>query len=173
MSGERLVLVVDDDPVVASGLARSFERARFRAHVANELEQAVKVAAELRPELAVVDLWLSDGTGFDLVARLRANDPKLRIVVISGSVTIEDAVQATRAGADRVLMKPVSVAHIVDKNAPVPDSGESPPTLARVEWEYMSRTLADAHGNISEAARRLGIRRQSLQRKLKRHAPPR
>ena len=162
--------MVDDDPFVAFGLARSFERARFHTLTAHAIDDAVRVADESEPELAVVDLWLADGSGIDLVAKLRARHPKLRIVVISGAVSISDAVHATHAGADEVLMKPVSVAHIVE-GLPAGESG--PPTLERVEWEYVKRTLADTHGNISEAARRLGIRRQSLQRKLKRHVPPR
>ena len=95
----------------------------------------------------------------------------MSIVLISASVTLGDAVRAARAGADRVLMKPVTVGQILGTE-PERADGEVPPTLARVEWEYVMRTLGDAGGNISEAARRLGIRRQSLQRKLKRHVPP-
>jgi two-component system response regulator RegA len=43
---------------------------------------------------------------------------------------------------------------------------ESAPTLARVEWEHIDRVLADCGGNVSKAARALGIHRRSLQRKL-------
>jgi len=44
------------------------------------------------------------------------------------------------------------------------------PSLARVEWEHIQRVLADSGGNISEAARRLGLHRRSLQRKLAKYA---
>ncbi|HEY1065540.1 MAG TPA: helix-turn-helix domain-containing protein, partial [Pirellulales bacterium] len=44
-------------------------------------------------------------------------------------------------------------------------------TLARAEWEHINRVLADCGGNISEAARRLGLHRRSLQRKLQKLAP--
>jgi two-component system response regulator RegA len=47
------------------------------------------------------------------------------------------------------------------------------PSLARAEWEYIHRVLADCADNISEAARRLGIHRRSLQRKLQKYPPPR
>jgi ActR/RegA family two-component response regulator len=48
------------------------------------------------------------------------------------------------------------------------------PTLARAGWEHIQRVLLDGNGNgnVSEAARRLGILRQSLQRRLRKHAPP-
>jgi two-component system, response regulator RegA len=45
------------------------------------------------------------------------------------------------------------------------------PTLAQAEWEHIHRILADCSNNISEAARRLGIHRRSLQRKLRKRAP--
>jgi two-component system response regulator RegA len=169
VSGEApVVLVVDDHELVLSGLARSFTRAGYRVLTATAIEPALAAAAETPPALAVVDLWLGTGTGIDLIARLRERWPEMGLVLISAAVSISDAVRATRAGADRVLMKPATVAQILG----VSSEETAPPTLARVEWEYIMRTLADAKNNISEAARRLGIRRQSLQRKLKRLPPP-
>jgi two-component system response regulator RegA len=46
------------------------------------------------------------------------------------------------------------------------------PSLARAEWEHIQRVLADCGGNISEASRRLGLHRRSLQRKLQKYPPP-
>ena len=55
----------------------------------------------------------------------------------------------------------------------VPKTPETVPTLARVEWEHMQRVIADCDGNISQAARLLGIHRRSLQRKLSKYPPAR
>jgi len=44
------------------------------------------------------------------------------------------------------------------------------PSLARAGWDYINRILSDCGGNISEAARQLGIHRRSLQRKLRKYA---
>jgi two-component system, response regulator RegA len=52
-------------------------------------------------------------------------------------------------------------------NAEPPDTAQAP-SLARVEWEHIQRILADCDGNVSQAARMLGIHRRSLQRKLAR-----
>jgi two-component system response regulator RegA len=46
-----------------------------------------------------------------------------------------------------------------------------PPSLARAEWEHIQRILADCNGNVSEASRRLGITRRTLQLKLKKYPP--
>ena len=50
-------------------------------------------------------------------------------------------------------------------------AAEKTPSLARAEWEHMNRVLTDAGGNVSEAARRLGLHRRSLQRKLNKYPP--
>jgi two-component system response regulator RegA len=163
-----VVMVVDDHETIVSAYVRAFERAGYRTVTASTVTGALATAEATLPTIAVVDLWLAGATGIELVAELRARAPAMRIVLISAAVAIGDAVRATRAGADAVLMKPASVAHILGAEQPL----DPTPTLARVEWEYMMRTLRDANNNISEAARRLGIRRQSLQRKLKRQAPP-
>jgi two-component system response regulator RegA len=162
-----VVLVVDDHPMVLSTYERGFLRAGYRVTTAASVGQAIAAAEATLPTLAVIDLWLGGETGIDLVAQLRRRWPAMRIVIVSASVSLGTAVRAARAGADDVVMKPTTVSQLLGLAA----SEDLPPTLARVEWEYMMRTLADANGNISEAARRLGIRRQSLQRKLKRNAP--
>ena len=54
---------------------------------------------------------------------------------------------------------------------PAVTSSYRAPSLARMEWEHIQRVLSDCGGNISESARRLGIHRRSLQRKLQRNAP--
>jgi len=52
------------------------------------------------------------------------------------------------------------------------ESDDEPASLARVEWEHIHTVLLDCRGNISEAARVLGLHRRSLQRKLRRLGPP-
>jgi two-component system response regulator RegA len=90
-----------------------------------------------------------------------------------------------RKGVAAVLFKPVHPSEIVRRlcrtdpaNPANPADPAEPaacdwvtPTLARAEWEHINRVLMDCNGNVSEAARRLGILRQSLQRRLRKHAP--
>jgi two-component system, response regulator RegA len=62
------------------------------------------------------------------------------------------------------------VRHLEEGTTPEPDIHETP-SLERVEWEHINRVVADTKGNLSEAARRLGIYRQTLQRRLQRKPP--
>ena len=102
----------------------------------------------------------------------------MRIVVLTGYGSIATAVDAMRLGATSYLPKPADADEILlafDRAEAPPDAapaeGPPAPSLARAEWEHLNRVLADCGGNISEAARRLGIHRRSLQRKLQKYPP--
>jgi two-component system response regulator RegA len=117
-------------------------------------------------------------SGLELLQALLAIDPATKIVVLTGYGSIATAIDAVRLGATHYLPKPADADDIVAAFA----RGESPPleppepdyqapSLARAEWEHINRVLSDCGGNISEAARRLGIHRRSLQRKLQKYPP--
>jgi two-component system response regulator RegA len=168
----RSLLLVDDDDVLRSRLARAL---RERGYVVREVADAAaahRALVELAIGWAVVDLRLPDGSGLDVVRALHAAAPAAKIVVLTGYGSIPTALEAVRLGATHYLTKPVGVDEVVAGFAgggATPASAEHPdtvPSLERVEWEHINRVLADSGGNISEAARRLGLHRRSLQRKL-------
>ena len=80
-------------------------------------------------------------------------------------------------GATGYLTKPVDADQILAAFEPAEPQPARPARrrqpLARVEWEHIQRVLADCDGNISQAARLLGLHRRSLQRKLLKHPVPR
>lgn len=173
------LLLVDDDDVFRGRLARALTARGFAVSAAADVTGALALAREDSPELAVVDLKLPDGTGLELVKALKAADPGTEIVVLTGYGSIATAVEAVKLGARHYLTKPADADEILQAlgRAEAPAPGAAPlvmaPSLARAEWEHMQRVLADCQGNVSEAARRLGLHRRSLQRKLSRHPPPR
>ncbi len=172
--GVRTVLVVDDDVKLLNAYQRGFTSANVRVFAVANSADARRVAKVERPDLAVVDLRLGKEWGIDLLEHLRAEQPAMKLVLVSGLVSVASTVAAMRAGADHVLMKPVTASKILcelDATPSPADPEERPPSLARLEYEHIVRTLDEVSGNISEAARRLGIRRQSLQRKLKKQPP--
>jgi len=117
----------------------------------------------------VLDLRVEDGSGLDLIPRLKAADPATRIVVLTGFGSIATAVEAVRRGATHYLTKPANADEILAAFAPAGAAVETPlqpMSLDRVEWEHINRVLLECGGNISEAARVLGLHRRSLQRKL-------
>jgi two-component system, response regulator RegA len=172
------LLIVDDDEVLRERLARAFRERGFDAVTAASCEEAVAIASRESPEMAVIDLRMPGGSGLELLRQLKEIDAATRVVVLSGYGSIATAVEAIRLGAMNFLPKPANADAIL-RAFEVPDApGNLPedfevPTLARAEWEHIHRVIADCGGNISEAARRLGVHRRSLQRKLQKYPPSR
>jgi two-component system response regulator RegA len=165
----RTLLIVDDDDRFRARLMQAFRERGFEVRGAADYGEAVASARVESPELALVDLRLPGGSGLDLVRELKALDATTNVVVLTGYGSIATALESVRAGATTYLTKPVDADQIVAAfDSPAPQSGppQSVPSLARVEWEHIQRVLADCDGNVSQAARLLGIHRRSLQRKL-------
>jgi two-component system, response regulator RegA len=171
------ILVVDDDELLRQQLARAFERRGLEVRSAAGVQEAQRLLEEDSPELAVVDLKMPDGSGLKLVEMLHSADPNTKIVVLTGYGSIATAIDAVRMGATYYLQKPADadevLAAFLRGEGPQQDPEEVPkaPTLARAEWEHINRVLNDCGGNLSEAARRLGLHRRSLQRKLHKFPP--
>ncbi|MEZ4320226.1 MAG: response regulator [Myxococcota bacterium] len=160
------VLIVEDDDVYGPALVRALERSGLQAELATRLDA---VLHDTRPHpLAVVDLNLPDGSGVDAVRHLTALGT--RVVVLTGHGSIPAAVECMREGAVDFLTKPVSTAELATalENARQHGPAAEVPSerLDDVERAHILAVLDDCGGNISEAARRLGLYRRTLQRKL-------
>jgi two-component system response regulator RegA len=171
---------VDDHAVLRERLARAFRTRGYDVRTAANADEAVVLAREDSPELAVVDLKMPGRSGLECVRDLVQIDPATRVLVLTGYGSIATAVEAMRVGAVSYLQKPADVDDILaafERAAAPPLTAVgveyNPPSLARAEWEHIQRVLADCDGNVSEAARRLGVHRRSLQRKLSKYAPTR
>jgi two-component system response regulator RegA len=173
------ILLVDDSVVLRDRLAQAFQERGFRVEVASNYDEALDVFRERPTDLAVVDLRMPGKTGLALVPQLKKIAPDTRVLILSGFGSISTAIDAVRLGATNFLPKPADADDILaafargDSDIDLPEAEEEipVPTLAQAEWEHIHRVLADCSGNISEAARRLGIHRRSLQRKLRKRAP--
>jgi two-component system response regulator RegA len=170
------VLIVDDEVGVRDALAVWLRRAGWNIRTAERFAQAIGLAVAVVPDHVIVEQHLSDGSGLDLLPRLRAINPAVTGVVISRCPSIEAAVQAIRIGFRDYLAKPVDARRLAELYGPrapvitVPanDADREPVSLARVEKDHIHAVLTGCRGNISEAARALGLHRRSLQRKLRR-----
>ncbi|TPE65067.1 response regulator transcription factor [Sandaracinobacter neustonicus] len=166
-----LLLIVEDDDAFARTLQRSFERRGYRVLHASGLADVELLLRSHRPGFAVVDLKLGGSSGLVCVQQLRAHDAAMKIVVLTGFASIATAVEAIKLGADHYLAKPSNSDDIEaafardggDPDAPVDGRQSSIKTL---EWEHIHQTLVETDFNISEAARRLGMHRRTLARKL-------
>lgn len=175
-----LALVVDDDDVFRKRLCRALADRGWEVEAAANGEEALRLARDWSPDLVLVDLRMPGKGGLDVVHELRSVDSSTTIIILTAYGSIPTAISATKLGADYYLSKPVDVDQILTvyqnlRRAPSNglETPETVPTLARVEWEHLQRVISDCGGNISQAARLLGIHRRSLQRKLGKYPPAR
>lgn len=175
------VLVVDDDERYRERLVRALTRRGYDVREASNASEALASARQDSPEYAVLDLRMPGPSGLELLEALLAIDPTTNAVMLTGYGSIATAVEAVKAGATHYLTKPADVDDIerafarkdVSTGGGKLDTPTEVPTLARVEWEHIHRVLQDCGGNISQAARLLGVHRRSLQRKLAKYPVPR
>jgi two-component system response regulator RegA len=169
------MLVVDDDDRFRERLMRALEDRGLQAQGAGSYSESLEVARAFQPQRALVDLRMPDPSGksgLHVVRELVRELPAIRVVVLTGYGSIATALEAVRLGAHDYLTKPVDVDRIVaafeDRPEPVLASAESAqvPSLASVEREHIERVIQDCGGNISKAARLLGVHRRTLQYKL-------
>lgn len=172
MPVDRLLLIVEDDLTFSKTLQRSFERRGYKVLVAASLEDTSEILQTQSPQFAVVDLKLGGGaSGLACVQILHAHDPDMLIVVLTGFASIATAVEAIKLGACHYLAKPSNTDDIEAAFSKASGDVETPLTqqttsIKTLEWERIHQTLAETGFNISEAARRLGMHRRTLARKL-------
>jgi len=168
--GKQLV-VVEDDASFSRTLKRSFERRGYEVITAANHNELLGLLKTHSPGYAVVDLKLDGASGLSCVETLHAHDPEMLIVVLTGFASIATAVEAIKLGACHYLAKPSNTDDIeaafskAEGNADVTVT-ERPSSIKTLEWERIHETLAETGFNISETARRLGMHRRTLARKL-------
>lgn len=185
-------LLVDEDGSDRRLLASDLTLQGFDVVCTDDVDNAVGAALRVQPVLVVLELRLRAGAGLDLLARVRPHLPEARFVVLTNYGSVASAVKAMRLGATHVLCKPAAATEVLraaeqptdqlaerraeqrELRHAAADDGDLAPlaslTLDEAIWEYINRTVEDA-GSLSEAARRLGIWRQSLKRMISKYRP--
>lgn len=171
----RTLLLVDDDAPLRRSMARALERRGFQVLATEGLVEAREQALAHKPEFAVLDMRLAEGSGLDLVRTLRELRPEVRIVIVTGYGNIATAVAAIKAGAVDYLAKPVDADDVVNallkSGQGLPPPRDNPMSADRVRWEHIQRVFEQCNRNVSETARRLNMHRRTLQRILNKRAP--
>lgn len=167
------MLIVEDDDALRDQLQRALGQRGWLCHTESGVNGCLARLPTLsRLDATLLDLNLGSDNGLTLIEPILARFPHCRVLVLTGYGSIPSAVAATRRGAHNYLTKPASLADILaalDQNPDqqLPDLPDAPPSLERLEWEHIQRVLEEHGGNISAAARVLGIHRRTLQRRLK------
>lgn len=175
----RRVLLVDDDERFNERLGRAL---RDRGFDVVTTTQATVALAQVRSQPfdgVVTDLRMPGMDGLEFVKEARASGAEARIVVLTGYGSIATAVEAMRLGANGYLVKPCNADQVVAElfGAPIaqaePAERDPIPSLARLEREHIERVLVECGGNVTKAAKVLGIHRRTLQYKLAKFTPDR
>ncbi len=165
------LLLADDDEIFAEVLASALAKRGYEVRVVHDVASGKQLAEAWWPDYAVIDLNMPGDSGLSLLEFLCRQDGDLRAMVFTGYASIATAVEAIKLGATHYLAKPadadevLAALHKVRGDAEVPVD-EVPMSVKRMEWEHIQKILTEVEGNVSEAARRLGMHRRTLQRKL-------
>ncbi|MDN3519087.1 response regulator [Aquisalimonas lutea] len=170
------LLLVEDDEAFCAVAASALRRRGFDVRVAASGDVARRMASDFIPEYAVLDLRLGEDSGLSLLPTILEHAPDCHVVVLTGYASIATAVEAIKLGAVNYLTKPASIDELLDAlyhHDPDPDreAASEPISVRRATWEHVQRVLREAGGNVSEAARRLGMHRRTVQRILNKRPP--
>ena len=174
-TGDRSLLLVDDDKTFLTRLSRAMEARGYDVTAAESVKEGLDAINDAAPAYAVIDMRLQDGNGLDVISELKRCRPSARGIVLTGYGNIASAVTAVKIGAFDYLAKPAdadeihaALAATSGTKAQLPDN---PMSADRVRWEHIQRVYELCSRNVSETARRLNMHRRTLQRILAKRAP--
>lgn len=167
------IAIVDDEKTFCHSLALEFRDDGFETDTFFDISSFLNSNASY--DKIVLDLKIGEENSIFYVKEVRTKFPNAKIIILTGFGSIGTTVEAIKNGADDYLLKPMSFIELKDKLFGQDNKNESleleTMSLDRKEREYIEYILQSCEGNISKAAKKLGLHRQSLQRKLKKYTP--
>jgi len=112
--GKVNILIIDDEPAVGDALRLVFESAGYEVELAETGRKGVKMATAKRFRVGIVDLFLPDMSGLQVIKTIRAQQPDMLLTLITGTGTPLAFSLARRLGVVGILTKPFSPADIVE-----------------------------------------------------------
>ncbi len=103
------VLVVDDDRATSAGMADVLEEWGYEPELTGTVKAGWNAISRLVPDVAIVDLKLPDGSGLDLLHRVKEHFPDISVIILTGHATVDSAVKALKVGAEDYVTKPVDL----------------------------------------------------------------
>jgi len=103
------VLIVDDDRATSAGMADVVEEWGYEPELADSVKAGWAAISRLVPDVAIVDLKLPDGSGLDLLHRIKEQYSDISVIILTGHATVDSAVKALKVGAEDYVTKPVDL----------------------------------------------------------------
>jgi two-component system, OmpR family, response regulator RegX3 len=156
----RLVLLVEDEETITAPLTEALEREGFRAAIAGSLAEGLQAARGSRPDIVLLDVMLPDGSGFDLLRELRA-DERMPVIMLTARGDEADRVLGLELGADDYVVKPFSARELVARiravlrrtSAAAAPAPTGPQKIGDVELDPSARTVT-LNGDALELTRK-------------------
>ncbi len=172
---DRSLLLVDDDKAFLTRLQRAMQTRGYHVTIADSVATGIAAILAAPPAFAVIDMRLGDGSGLDVITRLKELRPDARAIILTGYGNISTAVTAVKLGAFDYLAKPADAdeieAALLATGHDKSELPQNPMSADRVRWEHIQRIYELCGRNVSETARRLSMHRRTLQRILAKRAP--
>lgn len=170
------IAIVDDEKIFCDSLVFEFKDDGYDAYPYYDLVSFLNSGKTF--DVIFLDMKIDVDNSLKYLEEIRQIHLQSKIYILTGFGSIATTVEAIKKGADDYLLKPISYLLLKEKvekanNELTTEDSETYDvmTLDRAEREYIEYILASCDGNISKAAEKLGIHRQSLQRKLKKFTP--
>jgi two-component system, response regulator RegA len=176
------LIIIEDDQLFRERLAKAFKSRNFAVQTCSSIKDLNICLENQKYDFAIIDLKLGSEinnceSGLVALKLVLNSNQYCKAVILTGYGTIASAVEAVKMGAVQYLTKPAEIEEILCAFAPNPQdfssqakpsakSSTSVSSLAQTEWEHIQNVLKLCSGNISKAAKELGLHRRSLQRKL-------
>lgn len=175
-----MILIVDDDNAVRMSISLALKRAGYEPWAVSNEAEALQAVRDERVLLAILDMNLSLTTtgqqGVELLRKFRVLRPDMPVIMITAWGSIPLAVESMNFGAVDFMTKPWSNAELIAKikdaliqSQAEKEAAEHSETLEEIEHAAIRDALRRCDGNLTEAARQLGITRQSLYRRIEKY----
>jgi UDP-3-O-[3-hydroxymyristoyl] N-acetylglucosamine deacetylase len=152
------ILIVDDEERIRSSLRGILSDEGFRVLDTGEPERVLEIVEEERPRLILLDVWMPERDGIDLLRQVKLTSPQTEVVMISGHGNIQSAVTAIKLGAADFIEKPFSVESLLNTIARVLAGSEEPTATVT------QKPLSDMGGGPARSASLTALRQKTISR---------
>jgi UDP-3-O-[3-hydroxymyristoyl] N-acetylglucosamine deacetylase len=130
---EETILIVDDEARIRSSLTGILRDEGFRVIDTGESARAVEIVEQEHPRLVLLDVWMPERDGIELLRQIKLDSPQTEVIMISGHGNIQSAVTAIKLGAADFIEKPFSVESLLNTISRVLTSTSELPATAAQE----------------------------------------
>jgi DNA-binding response OmpR family regulator len=109
------ILLVDDEKEFVTTLAERLELRNMHVEIATDGEMALSMIEADPPQVVVLDVMMPGLSGMEVLVRIKAIDPKIQVILLTGHGATKDGIKGMQLGAFDYLIKPVDIDELIEK----------------------------------------------------------